>query len=273
MNIIKQLYLQSEYNLYCGRRESVMQRVVVLLCLAYLLKFPFILLFGQKMNYTERKCLVFWWCRSSQLCIPPFHWGPVLARTARGIIYAWTQQLLFPYLLVPEVCGGGLEVSGSSWKERSKREGERMGELICDGYPECQNISLQPWLEDDQWERDWFGWLSSDVLKGRNKQGQQWSILPLLSWNSAHGALHREGCTTLCKTLSPGRLEAHHCLQTTSHLSLLSLPLLSACLIFSSGRLVNKYRQDVFLVVVSLLFPKIFPVGFFFFSFLPETVF
>lgn len=56
------------------------------------------------------------------------------------------------------------------------------------------------------------------------------------------------------------------CLQPTGRLTLLSLPLLPACLTSSSARPVFglfslfKYRQDVYLVVVLEQFLKIFPV-------------
>lgn len=55
---------------------------------------------------------------------PTFHWEPVQARGAGGSIYAQTDQLLLAHLLVAEgVCRGGLEVSGSSWKEPKERGG------------------------------------------------------------------------------------------------------------------------------------------------------
>lgn len=61
---------------------------------------------------------------------PTLHWRPVQARTAGWSIYAQTHQLLLAYLLVPEeVCLGGLEVSGSSWKEPSKRGGSIDGRM------------------------------------------------------------------------------------------------------------------------------------------------
>lgn len=212
------------------------------------------------MNYTEWKRLIFWWCGSSQLCIPPST-GNQFKQGLLGSIYARTHQLLLAHLPVPEeACGGGLEVSCSSWKEPSKRGGSTDGRV---------NVWHIPWVPKHLFAALTWG---RSARRGLVQMAflwcaprQEWttlapvhsspSLLKFSPWCPSHGMLHRPLKAPFPREAG-GTPPARRCLQPTGHLSLLSLPLLPACLISSSARLASglfslfKYRQDVFLVVV-----------------------
>lgn len=129
---------------------------------------------------------------------PTFHWWPVQAAAAMGSKYAWA-------LPVAPDMPAALRRAEVDQKEAEAAERE----LLDDGYVTHTSKHLVA-APAGGWSvgRGLVGskWLCSDGLKGRNEQCQQHSLLPLLSWNSAHGALHKGGCTFLWNSFLPGTL-------------------------------------------------------------------
>lgn len=198
---------------------------------------------------------------------PMLHWEPVQARGARGSIYAQTDRLLLAYLLVPE---GGLEVNGSSWKETKERGGRTDGRMNMWHIPWVPKhlVAALTWGQSVRRElfREAFLWYAQ-----RQEQTMPAtvhsapSLLKFSPWCPSQGRPHRS-LTAPFPREAGSVPSACCCLQPTGRLTLLSLPLLPACLTSSSARPVFglfslfKYRQDVYLVVVLEQFLKIFPV-------------
>lgn len=165
-------------------------------------------------------------------------WGPVQARTAVGNICAHTHQLLLAYM----------DAAGRSHGE----EEELMGNTWPVSWVAKYLVAALTWGQSVRRgliQRAFF-WCAQ-----RQEQTIQATLHSVPPRNPAHDALYREGCAALWKPPFPrwaGGTPSAHC----SNLSLLRLPLLPACLISSSARIVSglfslfKYKQDVFLVVV-----------------------